>query len=165
MLRNRRILLAISDGIIAHKSLKIIRLLRECGASARCMMTEATCKLVPPLSVSAVSMDRTHCAPFSPTDDSETGHMRLSREAGPWDVAPATANILAKTVSGIRGRFTSAVLLATDKDVLVAPAMNKRMWTHPAANVSQLKRITAEKGTRSRNTTGLEKRCRAAATA
>ena len=141
MLRNKRILLVISGGIAAYKSLELIRLLRERGASVRCVMTEAACEFVTPLSVSALSEDKAYCDLFSLTDESEMGHIRLSREADLLVVAPATANILAKMAGGICDDLASTVLLATDKDVLVAPAMNVRMWTHPATatNVSQLR--------------------------
>ncbi len=141
MLRNKRILLVISGGIAAYKSLELIRLLRERGASVRCVMTKAACEFVTPLSISALSEDKAYCDLFSLTDESEMGHIRLSREADLLVVAPATANILAKMAGGICDDLASTVLLATDKDVLVAPAMNVRMWTHPAtaANVSQLR--------------------------
>lgn len=141
MLRNKRILLVISGGIAAYKSLELIRLLRERGASVRCVMTEAACEFVTPLSVSALSEDKAYCDLFSLTDESEMGHIRLSREADLLVVAPATANILAKMAGGICDDLASTVLLATDKDVLAAPAMNVRMWTHPAttANVSRLR--------------------------
>ncbi len=141
MLRNKRILLVISGGIAAYKSLELIRLLRERGASVRCVMTEAACEFVTPLSVSALSEDKAYCDLFSLTDESEMGHIRLSREADLLVVAPATANILAKMAGGTCDDLASTVLLATDKDVLAAPAMNVRMWTHPAttANVSRLR--------------------------
>ena len=138
MLRNRRILLVISGGIAAYKSLELIRLLRERGASVRCVMTKAAGEFVTPLSVSALSEDKAYCDLFSLTDESEMGHIRLSREADLLVVAPATANILAKMAGGICDDLASTVLLATDKDVFAAPAMNVRMWNHPATSANAL---------------------------
>ncbi len=141
MLRDKRILLVISGGIAAYKSLELIRVLRERGASVRCVMTAAAAEFVTPLSVSALSGDRVYGDLFSLTDESEMGHIRLSREADVVAVAPATANVLAKMAGGICDDLASTVLLATDKDVIAAPAMNVRMWLHPAtaSNVALLK--------------------------
>lgn len=140
MLRGKRILLIVSGGIAAYRSLELIRRLRECGASVRCVLTEAATRFVTPLSVSALSEEKVYCDLFSLTDESEMGHIRLSREADVVVVAPATANALAKMAGGIADDLATTVLLATDKDVIAAPAMNVRMWEHPAtrANVALL---------------------------
>ena len=140
MLRGKRILLIVSGGIAAYRSLELIRRLRECGASVRCVLTEAATRFVTPLSASALSEQKVYCDLFSLTDESEMGHIRLSREADVLVVAPATANALAKMAGGIADDLATTVLLATDKDVIAAPAMNVRMWEHPAtrANVALL---------------------------
>ena len=140
MLRGKRILLVVSGGIAAYRSLELIRRLRECGASVRCVLTEAATRFVTPLSVSALSEEKVYCDLFSLTDESEMGHIRLSREADLVVVAPATANALAKMAGGLADDLATTVLLATDKDVIAAPAMNVRMWEHPAtrANVALL---------------------------
>ena len=140
MLRGKRILLIVSGGVAAYRSLELIRRLRECGASVRCVLTEAATRFVTPLSASALSEEKVYCDLFSLTDESEMGHIRLSREADVLVVAPATANALAKMAGGIADDLATTVLLATDKDVIAAPAMNVRMWEHPAtrANVALL---------------------------
>src|SRR5882724_9608949 len=140
MLKGKRILLIVAGGIAAFKSLELIRRLRERGASVRCVLTEAGAKFVTPLSLQALSEDRVYGDMFSLTDESEMGHIQLSRDADLLVVAPATANILARMASGLADDLASTVLLATDKPVLAAPAMNVRMWTHVAtvANVETL---------------------------
>ena len=142
MLKGKRILLIVAGGIAAFKSLELIRRLRERGASVRCVLTEAGAKFVTPLSLQALSEDRVYSDMFSLTDESEMGHIQLSRDADLLVVAPATANILARMASGLADDLASTVLLATDKPVLAAPAMNVRMWTHAAtvANVETLKK-------------------------
>lgn len=132
MLDDKRILLIISGGIAAYKSLALIRLLREHGANVRCVLTSSAEKFVTPLSVAALSEDRVYGELFSLTEESEIGHIQLSRDADLVVVAPATANILAKMAHGIADDLATTLLLATDKDVLVAPAMNVRMWQHVA---------------------------------
>ena len=141
MLKGKRILLIVAGGIAAFKSLELIRRLRERGASVRCVLTEAGAKFVTPLSLQALSEDRVYSDMFSLTDESEMGHIQLSRDADLLVVAPATANILARMAAGMADDLAATVLLATDKPVLVAPAMNVRMWTHAAtaANVETLK--------------------------
>jgi phosphopantothenoylcysteine decarboxylase/phosphopantothenate--cysteine ligase len=140
MLEGKRILLIVAGGIAAFKSLELIRRLRERGAAVRCVLTEAGAKFVTPLSLQALSEDRVYSDMFSLTDESEMGHIQLSRDADLLVVAPATANILARMASGLADDLASTVLLATDKPVLAAPAMNVRMWTHAAtaANVETL---------------------------
>jgi phosphopantothenoylcysteine decarboxylase/phosphopantothenate--cysteine ligase len=140
MLKGKRILLVVAGGIAAFKSLELIRRLRERGASVRCVLTGAGAKFVTPLSLQALSEDKVYSDMFSLTDESEMGHIQLSRDADLLVVAPATANILARMAAGLADDLASTVLLATDKRVLVAPAMNVRMWTHAAtvANVETL---------------------------
>ncbi len=142
MVHGKRILLIVAGGIAAFKALELIRRLRERGASVRCVLTEAGARFVTPLSLQALSEDRVYSDMFSLTDESEMGHIQLSRDADLLVVAPATANILARMASGAADDLAATVLLATDKPVLVAPAMNVRMWTHAAtvANVETLKK-------------------------
>ena len=141
MLKGKRILLIVAGGIAAFKSLELIRRLRERGASVRCVLTEAGAKFVTPLSLQALSEDRVYGDMFSLTDESEMGHIQLSRDADLLVVVPATANILARMAGGMADDLAATVLLATDKPVLAAPAMNVRMWTHAAtvANIETLK--------------------------
>ena len=142
MLHGKRILLIVAGGIAAFKSLELIRRLRERGAAVRCVLTEAGAKFVTPLSLQALTEDKVYSDMFSLTDESEMGHIQLSRDADLLVVAPATADILARMAAGLANDLAATVLLATDKRVLVAPAMNVRMWTHPAteANVETLKK-------------------------
>jgi len=136
MLAGKRLLLIISGGIAAYKALELIRRLRERGASVRTILTKAGAKFVTPLSVQALSHDRVYTELFSLTDESEMGHLRLAQEADLVVVAPATANILAKMAQGIADDLASTALLATDKPVLVAPAMNVRMWQSAATRAN-----------------------------
>ena len=142
MLNGKRILLIVAGGIAAFKSLELIRRLRERGASVRCVLTDAGARFVTPLSLQALTEDRVYSDMFSLTDESEMGHIQLSRDADLLVVAPATANILARMAAGLADDLAATVLLATDKPVLAAPAMNVRMWTHAAtvANVETLKK-------------------------
>ncbi len=142
MLANRCILLIIGGGIAAYKCLELIRRLKERGASVRCVITKGGEQFVTPLSAAALSGDKVYQDLFSLTDESEMGHIRLSREADLLVVAPATADLLAKMAAGIADSLATTVLLATDKPVLVAPAMNTRMWEHPATqdNLALLER-------------------------
>jgi len=131
-LSGKRILLIIGGGIAAYKSLDLIRRLRERGATVRCVMTAAAAEFVTPLSVGALSADRVFTDLFDRADEHDVGHIRLSREADVVVVAPATADLMAKLANGLANDLASAVLLATDKPVLIAPAMNPRMWSHAA---------------------------------
>lgn len=142
MLKGKRILLVVAGGIAAFKALELIRRLRERGAAVRCVLTEAGARFVTPLSLQALSEDRVYGDMFSLTDENEMGHIQLSRDADLLVVVPATADLLARMAAGLANDLASTVLLATDKPVLVAPAMNVRMWTHAAtaANVETLKR-------------------------
>ena len=135
-------LLIISGGIAAYKALELIRLLRRQGYGVSCVLTANGARFVTPLSLQALSESKVYADLFSLTDESEMGHIELSRAADVLVVAPATANILAKMAAGIADDLASTVLLATDKPVLVAPAMNVRMWLHPAtqANMATLTR-------------------------
>src|SRR5579872_5714529 len=117
MLQGRRILLIVAGGIAAYKSLELIRRLRERGAAVRCVMTAAAHQFVTPLSVASLSEDKVYSELFSLTDESEMGHIRLSREADLLVVAPATANILARMAAGLADDLATTVLLATDKPV------------------------------------------------
>ena len=134
MLNGKTILLIVTGGIAAYKSLILIRRLREGGATVRTVLTAAGEKFVTPLSVSALSHEQVYTDMFSLTDEAEMGHLRLSQEADLVVVAPATADILAKMANGLADDLASTVLLAADAPVLVAPAMNHRMWRHPATS-------------------------------
>ena len=141
VLDGKRILLIVAGGIAAYKTLELTRRLVERGARVRCVLTEAGAEFVTPLSLSALSGDKVYRDLFSLTDEHEMGHIRLSREADLVTVAPATADMLAKMAGGLANDLATTLLLATDKDVLAAPAMNVRMWEHAAtrANVALLR--------------------------
>jgi len=132
VLHDRRILLIISGGIAAYKSLELIRRLRERGAAVRCVMTAAAQHFVTPLSVASLSEDKVYTDLWSLTDESEMGHIRMSREADLIVVAPATADLIARMAAGLADDLATTALLASDKPVLIAPAMNLMMWAHPA---------------------------------
>ena len=132
MLADKRILLIIGGGIAAYKCLDLIRRLRERGAEVTPVLTRAAEEFVTPLSVGALAGTRAHRHLFDLTDEAEMGHIELSRVADLLVVAPATADLLAKMAGGHADDLASTLLLATDKRVLVAPAMNVRMWLHPA---------------------------------
>ena len=127
-----RIVLIVGGGIAAYKCLDLIRRLRERGIAVIAVMTRAAQQFITPLSVGALSNERVFTELFDLNDEREIGHIRLSREADLIVVAPATANLLAKMAGGHADDLASCVLMATDKPVLVAPAMNPRMWGHPA---------------------------------
>ena len=131
-LQNRRVLLIIGGGIAAYKALEVIRRLRDEGARVRCVMTAAASEFVTPLSVGTLSADRVFSNLFDRNDEHDVGHIRLSREADLIVVAPATADLMAKLATGAANDLASAVLLASDKPILMAPAMNPRMWAHAA---------------------------------
>ena len=132
MLAGRRILLIIGGGIAAYKSLEVIRLLQKAGASVVPVLTAAGAEFVTPLSVSALARAPVHQALFDLTAEAEMGHIELSRAADLVVVAPATADLIARLAHGQANELASTLLLATDKRVLLAPAMNVRMWLHPA---------------------------------
>ena len=131
-LGGKRILLVIGGGIAAYKSLDLIRRLRERGASVRCIMTQGAQHFVTPLAASAISGQRTHTDLFDREDEADIGHIKLARDADAVVVAPATANLMAKMAGGHADDLASTVLLATTLPILIAPAMNVRMWLHPA---------------------------------
>jgi phosphopantothenoylcysteine decarboxylase/phosphopantothenate--cysteine ligase len=136
LLQGKRILLIIAGGIAAYKSLELIRRLRDRGAAVRCVMTQAAAEFVTPLSVGALSEDKVYSNLFSLTDESEMGHIRLSREADLLVVAPATADLLARMAAGMADDLAATTLLASDKPILIAPAMNVMMWAHPATQTN-----------------------------
>ena len=135
-MNGKRLLLIVSGGIAAYKSLELIRRLRERGASVRCVLTAGGAQFVTPLSLAALSEEKVHGELFSLTDEAEMGHIQLSRSADLLVVAPASADILAKMAHGLADDLASTVLLATDTPVLVAPAMNVRMWQHAATRAN-----------------------------
>ncbi|HET7210370.1 MAG TPA: bifunctional phosphopantothenoylcysteine decarboxylase/phosphopantothenate--cysteine ligase CoaBC, partial [Methyloceanibacter sp.] len=128
----KRILLIVGGGIAAYKSLDLVRRLRERGTSVRAILTRGGAEFVTPLSLSVLTEEKTFTDLFDLKDEAEIGHIRLSREADLIVVAPATADLLAKMAHGLADDLASTVLLATDKQVLAAPAMNVRMWHHAA---------------------------------
>ncbi len=128
------VLLIIGGGIAAYKSLELIRLLKGRGLGVRVILTKAAEQFVTPLSVAALSGEKVYSDLFSLTDETEMGHIELSRSADLVVVAPATADLLAKMAGGLANDLASTTLLATDKRVLVAPSMNVRMWQHPATH-------------------------------
>lgn len=140
MLQGKRILLIIGGGIAAFKSLDLIRRLRERGASVTPVLTKAATEFVTPLSVSALAGEKVYTDLFDLTDEAEMGHIQLSRVADLVVVAPVTADLMAKMVGGHANDLASTLLMATDTPVLIAPAMNVRMWDHPATqrNLAQL---------------------------
>jgi phosphopantothenoylcysteine decarboxylase/phosphopantothenate--cysteine ligase len=130
--QGKRILLIIAGGIAAYKSLELIRRLSERGVRVRCVLTAAGARFITPLAVASLSGERVFSDLFSLTDEAEMGHIRLSREADLVVVAPATADLMAKMAHGLADDLASTTLLATDKPVLIAPAMNPQMWEHAA---------------------------------
>ena len=141
MLAGRRILLLIGGGIAAYKVLELIRLLRGASASVSPVLTRAGAEFVTPLSVSALAGEKVYSDLFDLTDEAEMGHIQLSRAADLVVVAPATADLMARLATGLAPDLAATLLLATDKPVLMAPAMNVRMWQHPATqrNLAQLR--------------------------
>ena len=139
----KRILLIVGGGIAAYKSLELARLLRKAGLAVRPILTRAGAEFVTPLSLSALCEDKVYTELFSLTDEAEMGHIELSRSADLVVVAPATADLMAKAATGMAGDLASTALLATDKPVLMAPAMNVRMWLH-AATQRNLATLTAD---------------------
>ncbi|EIE50245.1 bifunctional phosphopantothenoylcysteine decarboxylase/phosphopantothenate synthase [Salipiger aestuarii] len=132
MLTGKRILLIVGGGIAAYKSLELIRRLRERGAAITPVMTAAAAQFVTPLSVSALAGETVHGDLFDLTAEAEMGHIQLSRVADLVVVCPATADLMAKMAQGLAGDLASTLLLATDTPVMIVPAMNVRMWDHPA---------------------------------
>jgi phosphopantothenoylcysteine decarboxylase/phosphopantothenate--cysteine ligase len=131
-LNDKRVLLIVGGGIAAYKALELTRLLRKAGIGVRPILTAAGAQFVTHLSLAALAEDKVHGELFSLTDEAEMGHIELSRSADLVVVAPATADLMAKAANGLADDLASTALLATDKPVLMAPAMNVRMWLHPA---------------------------------
>ncbi len=131
MLDGKRILLIISGGIAAYKTLDLIRRLKKRGVSVRAILTKGGAEFVTPLSVAALSEEKVYQDLFSLTDENEMGHIRLSRETDLVVVAPASADLIARTAAGLADDLATTALLATDKPVLVAPAMNVRNVGEP----------------------------------
>ncbi len=142
MLASKRILLIIGGGIAAYKSLDLIRRLKERGASVTPVLTRAGAEFVTPLSVSALAGEAVHTDLFDLTTEAEMGHIQLSRSADLVVVAPATADLMGKMAGGLANDLASTLLMATDTPVLLAPAMNLRMWQHAATqrNIDTLKK-------------------------
>jgi phosphopantothenoylcysteine decarboxylase/phosphopantothenate--cysteine ligase len=136
------VLLIVGGGVAAYKALELIRLLRKAGVAVRVILTRAGAQFVTPLSLSALSEDKVYQDLWSLTDEAEMGHIELSRAADLVLVVPATADLMAKAALGLADDLASTTLLATDKRVLMAPAMNVRMWAHPATqrNLAALRR-------------------------
>ncbi|KRE11285.1 bifunctional phosphopantothenoylcysteine decarboxylase/phosphopantothenate synthase [Bosea sp. Root381] len=142
MSASRSILLIIGGGIAAYKCLELIRRLKDRGIASRCILTKAGAEFVTPLAVSSLAGERCFTELFSLTDEADIGHIALSRSTDLIVVAPATADLIAKMATGLANDLASTALLATDKRILIAPAMNPRMWQHPATrrNMAQLEK-------------------------
>jgi len=140
-MQGRRILLIVGGGIAAYKACELIRLIRKAGGSVRCVLTAGGAQFITPMTLAALSEQPVHTSLWDLKDEAEMGHIQLSREADLVVVCPATADLLAKMAAGIADDLATTLLLATDKKVLAAPAMNVRMWRHEATrrNVAQLR--------------------------
>ena len=136
-----RVLLIVGGGIAAYKACELIRLLRRAGHRVRCVLTEGGAQFVTPMALAALSENQVHTSLWDLKDEAEMGHIQLSREADLIVVVPATADLIARMAAGLAGDLATTVLLATDKPVMAAPAMNVRMWEHPATrrNVARLR--------------------------
>jgi len=141
MVKPKHILLIIGGGIAAYKSSELIRLIRKAGMTVRCVLTESGAQFVTPMTLAALSENEVHTTLWSLKDETEMGHIQLSREADLVVICPATANLLAKMAGGIADDLATTLLLATDTQVMAVPAMNVRMWQHAATqrNIAQLK--------------------------
>jgi phosphopantothenoylcysteine decarboxylase/phosphopantothenate--cysteine ligase len=137
----KRILLIVGGGIAAYKACELVRLIRQAGMNVRCVLTDGGAQFVTPMTLAALSGQPVHTSLWDLKDETEIGHIQLSRQADMVVVAPATADLLARMAAGLAGDLATTLLLATDKPVLAAPAMNVRMWQHPATrrNVAQLR--------------------------
>jgi phosphopantothenoylcysteine decarboxylase / phosphopantothenate---cysteine ligase len=140
-MQGKRILLIVGGGIAAYKACELVRLIRKGGGSVRCVLTAGGAQFVTPMTLAALSEQQVHTSLWDLKDEAEMGHIQLSREADLVVVAPATADLMAKMAAGIADDLATTLLLATDKPVLAAPAMNVRMWEHPATrrNVATLR--------------------------
>jgi phosphopantothenoylcysteine decarboxylase / phosphopantothenate---cysteine ligase len=137
----QRILLIVGGGIAAYKACELVRLMRKAGMTVRCVLTEGGSHFVTPMSLAALSENKVYTSLWDLKDEVEMGHIQLSREADLVVVCPATADLVAKMAAGLADDLATTLLLATDKPVLAAPAMNVRMWQHPATvrNVARLR--------------------------
>ena len=137
----KRILLIVGGGIAAYKACELIRLAKKAGIGVRCVLTAGGAQFITPMTLAALSEEPVHTSLWDLKDETEMGHIQLSREADLVVVAPATADLLAKMAAGIADDLATTLLLATDKPVLAAPAMNVRMWQHPATvrNIATLR--------------------------
>ncbi len=140
-MRGKRILLIVGGGIAAYKACELIRLIRKAGGSVRCVLTKSGAEFVTPMTLAALSEQPVHTSLWDLKDEVEMGHIQLSREADLVVVCPATADLIARMATGIADDLATTLLLATDKKVLAAPAMNVRMWQHEATrrNVARLR--------------------------
>ena len=137
----KRILLIVGGGIAAYKACELIRLAKKAGIGVKCVLTAGGEHFVTPMTLAALSEEQVYTTLWDLKDETEMGHIQLSREADLIVVAPATADLMARMAAGIADDLATTLLLATDKPVLAAPAMNWRMWTHPATkrNVATLR--------------------------
>src|ERR1700754_2353635 len=140
-MNGKKILLIVGGGIAAYKACELIRLIRKAGGSVRCVLTAGGAQFITPMTLAALSEQQVFTSLFDLKDEAEMGHIQLSREADLVVVAPATADLMAKMAAGIADDLATTLLLATDKKVLAAPAMNVRMWLHEATrrNVARLR--------------------------
>jgi len=136
ILENKSILLIISGGIAAYKGLELLRQLKRAGATVRCILTKGGAQFITPLSVASLSEEEVYTDLFSLKDETEMGHIRLSREADLIIIAPASANLLARMAQGEAEDLASTTLLAANKPIMIAPAMNQEMWAHPATQTN-----------------------------
>src|SRR6202042_1525925 len=138
---DKRVLLIVGGGVAAYKALELVRLLKKADIAVRPILTRAGAQFVTPLSLAALCEDKVYQDLFSLTDEAQMGHIELSRSADLVVVVPATADLMAKAAGGLAGDLASTTLLATDKPVLMAPALNVRMWLHAATqrNLARLK--------------------------
>ena len=143
----KRILLIVGGGIAAYKACELVRLIRKCGGSVRCVLTAGGAQFVTAMTLAALSEQPVHSSLWDLKDEAEMGHIQLSREADLVVVCPATADLLAKMAAGIADDLATTLLLATDKAVLAAPAMNVRMWQHPATQ-RNMRQLAADGATR-----------------
>jgi phosphopantothenoylcysteine synthetase/decarboxylase len=136
-----KILLIVAGGIAAYKASELVRLCRKAGIEVTCVLTAGGAHFVTPMTLAALSENQVYTTLWDLKDEAEMGHIQLSREADLVVIAPATADLLAKMAAGIADDLATTLLLATDKRVLAAPAMNVRMWQHPATrrNVATLR--------------------------
>jgi phosphopantothenoylcysteine decarboxylase/phosphopantothenate--cysteine ligase len=140
-MKGRRILLVVGGGIAAYKAAELIRLIRKAGAEVRCVLTAGGAKFITAMTLAALSENKVHTTLWDLTDETEMGHIQLSRAADLVVVCPASADLMARMAAGVADDLATTLLLATDKQVLVVPAMNVRMWEHAATrrNVATLR--------------------------